>query len=129
MDTKWGCKKSPAAGRLLRVLALRQRVEIVSPLVAAYLAGDLNVLGDIPSLSPGYSKQWHCTNDYEFLSLINSKFSLPHQHSWQGFRLSFALIMKVIFELGTKASLMGEWKRLHVIGKVFGSSGVPIENP
>ena len=106
MDTKRGGKNSAAAGRLLRVLALWKRVERASPLVAAHVAGDLNVIGDIPSCSFGYSKQWHCTNDYEFLSLINSKLPLSHQCSWQGFRLSFALSMKVISELGTKVSPM-----------------------
>ena len=103
-------KKSASSGRLFRVLALRQRVERESLLVAAHVAVDLNVLDDILSCSFGYSKQWHCTNNYEFLSFINSKFPLPHQRSWQVFRLSFALSTKVISELGTKASPMGEWK-------------------
>ena len=67
---------------MLIVLALRQRVIRVSLLVAAHVAGDLNVLGDIPSRSFGYSKQWHCTNDSEFLSFINSKFPLPHQRGF-----------------------------------------------
>ena len=84
-------KKSAAAGRLLRVLALRKQVRRVSPLVDAHVAGDLNVLGDIPSRLFGYSKQWHCTNHSEFISLINFKFPLPHQRSWRGFSLSFAL--------------------------------------
>ena len=78
-------KDSAAAGRLLIVLALQQRVKRASPLVASYVAGVLNVLGDIPYRSFGYSKQCHCTNDYEFLSLINTKLPLPHHRSWQGF--------------------------------------------
>ena len=77
-----------------------------SPLVAAHIAVDLNVLGNIPSHLFGYSKKWHCTNDSEFLSLINSKFPLPHQRSWQGLRLSFALSTKFISKLGTKESPM-----------------------
>ena len=87
------------------------------------------MFGDIPSPSFGYSKQWHCTNYSEFLSLINSKFPLPHQRSWQGFRLSFVLSTKMISDLGTKTSRMGEWKQLRRIGKSFGGSGVPIVNP
>ena len=47
-------KNSAAAGRLLRVLALWKRVERASPLVAAHVAGDLNVIGDIPSCSFGF---------------------------------------------------------------------------
>ena len=108
MDTNRGEKKSAAPGHLLRVLALCKQVARASPSVAAHVAGDLNVLGDIPYRSFGYSKQWHCTKDSEFLSLINSKLPLPRHHSRQGFRLSFVLSKKVIFELGTKASPMRE---------------------
>ena len=122
-------ENSAATGRLIIVIALWQRVERESPLVAEHVAGDLNVLGNIPSPSFGYSKQYHCTNDSEFLSLINFKLPLSHQRSWQGFLLSFALIMKLISELGTKASTMGEWKQLWKIGESFGGSGVPIANP
>ena len=35
----------------------------------------------------------------------------------------------MISKLGTKASSMGEWKRLWEIGKSFGGSGMPISNP
>ena len=129
MDIKRGGKKTASAGRLIRVLALQQRVARASLLVALHVAGDLNVLGGISSRSFGYSKQWHFTNDYEFLSLINSKFPLPHQRSWQGFRLAFVFSTKVISKLGTKAFPMGEWKQLWRIGRRFGISGVPIANP
>ena len=50
-------KNSAAAGRLLGFLALWQQVERASPLVAAHVTGDLNVLGNIPYHSFGYSKQ------------------------------------------------------------------------
>ena len=122
-------KKSAAAGRLLRVLALRQRVARASPLVVAHVAGELNVLGDIPSRSFGYKKAWHCKSENEFLSLINSEFPLPQKRSWRGFRLSYALSMKVISELGMTVSPMGEWRRLRRIGKSFGGTGVPIADP
>jgi hypothetical protein len=122
-------KKSAAAGRLLRVLALRQRVARASPLVVAHVAGDLNVIGDIPSRSFGYKKAWHCKSETEFLSLINSEFPLPQKRSWRGFRLSYALSTKVISELGMTVSPMGEWRRLRRIGKSFGGTGVPIADP
>ena len=47
-------KKSAAAGRLLRVLDLRQQVPRSSPLVAVHVTGYLNVLDDIPSCSFGW---------------------------------------------------------------------------
>ena len=42
-------KQSAVVGRLLRVLVLWKQVARVSPVVAAHVAGYLNVLGDIPS--------------------------------------------------------------------------------
>ena len=87
------------------------------------------MIGNIPYRSFVYSKEWNFTNYSEFLSLINSKFPLPHQRSWQGFRLSFALTTIFISELDTKAYPMGEWKRLRRIGKILGGSGVPVANP
>ena len=97
--------------------------------MATHLVGDLNVIGDIPYSSFDYFRQLHCTKDSVFLSPINFKYQLPHQRSWQGLRLSFALNTKVISEFGIKAFPMGKWKRLWIIGKSFGGYGVPIENP
>ena len=122
-------KKSAAAGCLLRVLDLRQRVARVSPLVAAHMSVYLNMIGDIISCSFGHTIQWHCTNDSEFLSLMKYQLPLPHQRPWQGFHLYFTLSTKVISELGTKEYPMGEWKKLRRIGESIGGSGVPIENP
>ena len=107
MKKRGAAKKSTEAGRLLRVLALWKQVEKESLLVAAHVARDLYFLGYIPFSYFGYSKQWHRTNDYEFISLINSKFPLLHQRSWQGLLLYFALITNVIYDLGTKAYPMG----------------------
>ena len=59
--------------------------------------------------------------------LMNS--GIMEMRSWQGFHLYFTLITKVISELWTKASMMGEWKRLCRIGNSFGGSGVPIAKP
>ena len=42
-------KKSATAGLLLQVLAFRKRLARASPLVVAHVAGELNILGDIPS--------------------------------------------------------------------------------
>ena len=130
MDTKGGGKRDRSSRTSAQsFIFFWQIVARSAPLVAAHMAVDLNVLGEIPSRSFCYSKQTHCTNDSEFLSLINLKLPLPRQRSWQGFRISFALSTKVISELGTKASPMGEWKILQRIGKSFGGSGVPIQNP
>ena len=55
--TQREAKKSPTAAQLLIALALQQQVGIASPLVAAHVTGDLNVLVKIPYHSFGYSKQ------------------------------------------------------------------------
>ena len=88
-----------------------------SLLVAVHVTGDLNVLGDIPSSSFGYSQKWHGTSDSEFLSLISSKFPLPHKSSLKG-----------IYELGKKAYPMGEWKQFFSNREKFGGSDVTIGN-
>ena len=88
-------------------------------LVAAHVVGDLNVLVDISSRSLGYFKQWYCTNDSEFLSLINSKFPLPHQLSLQGFRHYLALITNVTSELGTRHLRWGSGINFGEYGKVL----------
>ena len=100
-----------------------------SLLVDAHMAGYINVIGDIPSFSFGYSKQSHCTSNSEFLSLINPQLPLPHQRSWKGFCLSFELITKFISELGENASPMVDCKQLRRTAYIFGCSGVPIAEP
>ena len=95
-------KNSASAGCLHRVLDFRKRVARASQLVATHVAGDLNVIGGIPYRSFGYYKQWHCTDDSEFWSLINSRFPLPHHCSWKGLLPSFVLIYRSDFRVGEK---------------------------
>ena len=98
--TKMGAANKPSSERrILRSPALQQQVARASPLVSDHVTGELNVLGEIPSHSFGYYKQWNCTNDSKFLSLINYQFPLPHQRSCKGLRLSFALSTKVISDI------------------------------
>ena len=106
---KGAAKKSSASGSPLRVLYSQEPVTIVSPLVVAHVAGDPDVLGNIPYCSFGYSKNFHCTNDSEFLSLTNYQLALPHQCSWQGFRLSFALSTKMISKLAPTQTRKIKW--------------------
>ena len=121
--------KSAAAECLLRVLSIQKQITIASSLIDAHVTGDMNVLGYITSCSFGYSKQWHCTNDFGFISHINSQLPLFHQCSWKGFHICFVLGIKVISEWGTKASPIGEWKQLRRIGESFGGCGMPFSNP
>ena len=114
------------ANRLLRVLAVRLRVNRASPLVTKHMAGKQNHLGDIPSQSFGFKAEWHHPADREFLSFFNQTFPLPNQLSWTGFRLRSAVVTKVMSELLTQASPMDEWRQLRKIGQKFGGSGKTI---
>ena len=118
-------KRSAKANRLLRVLAIRLRVNRASPLVTRHLAGDRNALGDIPSRSFGYKAEWHFKSDIDFLSYFSKTFPLPDQNCWTGFRLNGAVSTKVISELLTPGSSMAEWRRLPKLGERYGKSGRP----
>ena len=101
-------KRSAVANRLLRVLATRMRRCHAQPLLTRHLAGKRNHLGDIPSRSFGYEKEWHFENDKEFLTYFNHIFPLPDKNTWTGFRLKYAVAMKVTRELLTQGSSMVE---------------------
>ena len=124
-QTKGASKRSDVANRLLRVLAVRMRVNRASPLVTRHLAGDRNHLGDIPSRSFGYKAAWHFENDLDFLTFFNKTFPLPHQNTWTGFRLTSAVASRVICELATAGSSMDEWRRLPTLGTSYGKIGRP----
>jgi len=97
-----------------------------SPLVTRHLAGKRNHLGDIPSRSFGYKKEWHFKKDKNFLAYFNQTFPLPNKNTWTGFRLNSVVATKVTRELLTQGSLMAEWRQLPRIGTRFGKIGKPI---
>ena len=118
-------KRSAVANRLLRVLATRMRHCRASPLVTRHLAGKRNHLGDIPSRSFGYKEEWHFEKDKDFLTYFNQIFPLPDKNTWTGFRLNYAVAMKVTRELLTQGSSMAEWRQLPTLGARHGKSGKP----
>ena len=67
-------RRSVAANRLLRVLAIRMRKNRASPLVTRHLAGNRNHLGDIPSRSFGYKEEWHFEKTDNFLRILTKRF-------------------------------------------------------
>ena len=119
-------RRSVAANRLLRVLAIRMRKNRASPLVTRHLAGNRNHLGDIPSRSFGYKEEWHFEKDRQFLAYFNQTFPLPHKNTWTGFRLNCDVATKVTRELLTQGSSMAEWRQLPKLGTRFGKIGKPI---
>ena len=119
-------KRSAVANRLLRVLAIRMRKNRASPLVTRHLAGKRNHLGDIPLRSFGYKKEWHFEKDKSFLAYFNKAFPLPNKNTWTGFRLKYAVAMKVTRELLTQGSSMAEWRQRPTLGARHGKNGKPI---
>ena len=97
-----------------------------SPLVTRHLAGKRNHLGDIPSRSFGYKKEWHSEKDKNFLAYFNNLFPLPNKNTWTGFRLKSAVATKVIHELLTQGLSVAEWRQLPRLGTRYGKIDKPI---
>ena len=119
-------KSSLVAGQLVRALALRMKMDGVSPLTPLHVAGKKNAMTDVPSRSFGSEKKWFCKSDAELLSLYNKLFPLPNQQSWTVFRPSSAIFSKVLSVLRMKDISMVEWRRLSKIGKFTGPIGASI---
>ena len=125
-QTRGASKRSDAANRLLRILAVRLRKNRASPLVTRHISGDRNSLGDVPSRSFGWKAAWHFESDADFLTFFNSRFPLPNQNCWTGFRLTDEVSSRVMRELLTQGSPMAEWRRLPTLGTKYGTNGWPI---
>ena len=121
--TRLASKSSMIAGGLLRALALRLRVNRTSPLTPLHIPGVHNRIGDIPSRSFGYKKEWHFPCDTNFLTFFNSTFPLPNQDSWHIFRLQPKICTRVTSVLLTKHSEAAEWRKLPSLGKSSGGTG------
>ena len=100
-QTRGASKRSAAANRLLRILAIRLRKNRASPLITRHTAGKQNALGDVPLRSYGWKASWHYENDDDFLTFFNSLFPLPEQNLWTGFRLNDEVVSRVMQELLT----------------------------
>jgi hypothetical protein len=95
---------SPVAYRLLRGLAMRQRVTRAAPPEIYHVAGSTNTLADvasreIPSLS----------HPSAFLSYFNSRFPLPQSPSWNLVTLDSALCSNVISTLRGQRLELRRW--------------------
>ena len=120
---RMSARGSLVAGQLLRALALRQRVRMVSPLTTLHIEGSKNDMTDIPSRSFGSEPKWYCKNNKEFLTMYNSLFPLPNQESWTVFQLSTKVCMRVISLLRMQVITMDEWQRLPKAGRFIGEIG------
>ena len=89
-------KSSAVAGHLLQALALRSKLKHASPLTPLHIKGMENAITDIPSRSFGSNCAYFCKTDDDLKNLFNLKFPLPHHQSWNVFRPSWKISMRVI---------------------------------
>ena len=119
-------RKSRVAARLVRALALRLNLSRVCPLTPVHIPGVENALADIPSRSFGSNPEWFCEDDHALLTLFSQKFPLPNQGSWNVFRFTTKMTMRLTSVLRMKDSTLAEWRRLPKIGQHIGVTGQDI---
>ena len=119
---------SLVSAHLIRALALRLKLNGTCPITPLHIAGEENSMTDIPSRSFGSEKRWLCKSNSELLTLFNTSFPLPNQHSWTVFQISYAVGMRVTSVLQTKDFTLDEWRRLPKVGNHVGKIGQPMSH-
>eukprot|EP00978_Attheya_sp_CCMP212_P004556 scaffold9947_cov44-Attheya_sp.AAC.1 len=111
-------KRSHVAKRLLRVLAVRQRVCRASPLLTISIAGKDNDMADAASRWFKDDSKYETDLPYTvFLPRFNAAFPLPQGASWKRFHFSSKMITRVISELVGPPSSMASWMRITKLGE------------
>jgi len=115
--------KSKKGARLVRALALCQRISHAAPMVTLYMAGKGNDVADVPSRSFRPERHWNFPTNEHLLSRFSTQLPLLQGNHWQIFLISPKIITRVISELLIVPSGMEGWIRLPVIDRVFGTTG------
>ncbi len=116
-------RSSLVAEQLIRVLALHFNFQKVCPITMLHIAGDQNLMTDIPSQSFGSERQWHFKSDTHLLTFFNCNFALPEQNSWTIYQTTSAIAMHVISVLRMTPFSLDDWRQLPVAGKNIGPTG------
>ncbi len=95
---------------LIRVLALRLKLNGTCPITPLHIAGEENSIADIPLHSFGSKPQWLCKSNLDLLTLFNTLFPLPNQNSWTVFQISYVVGMQVTSVLQMKDFTLDEWR-------------------
>lgn len=115
---KGSTSTSIAAGRLLRLLSLRQRTRQASSLIPLHLAGKTNEMADAASRAFKNGEFFHIQHD--LLTYFNSTFPIQNG-SWTELKIHTSLVSRVISCLRGEAlqmeSLIKLPKRAFAIGK------------
>ncbi len=112
---------SLVAGRLLRFLALRQRIRQASSFIPMNIAGENNAMADIPSRAFKSGEYFHAKEN--LVSYFNTHFPLPQKNSWIEYTIPTKLASHVISCLHGKLLPMESLLKLPRLGKSIGASG------
>ncbi len=123
-----GSRCSRVAENLIQALALRLKLQRACPLTPIHIAGERNAIPDVPSCLFGSNPAWRCDTDNDLLTLFNSLFPIPTQHSLTLYHLNCELVTHVISILRTQPFKLDEWRRLPRIGRHVGKIGAHTSN-
>ncbi len=117
------CRSSLVTEQLICVLALRFKLQKVSPITTLHIAGDQNSMTNIPSRSFGSEQKWHFKSELDLLIFFNCHFMLPLQNSWTVCQPTSGIATRVISVLRMTPFTLDDWRRLPAAGKNIGSTG------
>ncbi len=63
---RMACRSSLVAEQLIRILALQFNLQKVCPITMLHIAGDQNLMTDIPSCSFGSEHKWHLNRNMTY---------------------------------------------------------------
>jgi hypothetical protein len=120
---------SPIAFRLLRGLAMRQRLTRSAPPAVYHVAGVVNTLADVASRPvPGVASHFHLMETspntmcpQTFLTIFNAHFPLPQNKPWRNVQPSSALWSNVTSTLRGRRLALPQWMGMHA--KHLGTTG------
>ena len=118
---KFTTSKSVIAGRLLRLLAIRQRTRQASSLLPMHIAGKDNEMADIPSRAFKNGEFFHAHDN--LVNYFTSHFPLPQNLYWREFKVQKKLVSRVISCLRGTLLPMESLHKLPKLGKNIGATG------
>ncbi len=120
---RMACRSSLIAEQLIRVFALCFNLQKVCPITTLHIAGDQNLMTDIPSRLFGSEPKWHFKLENKSLTFFNCNFPLPKQNLRTVCQPTSAIAMQVISVLWTQPFTLEDWRRLPAAGKNIGPTG------
>jgi hypothetical protein len=116
-------RSSLVAEQLVRVLALWFNIQKVCPITTLHIAGNQNLMTNIPSRLFGSEPKWHFKSDSDLLTFFNHTFTLPNQNSWTVCQPTSAITTRVISVLQMTLFTLDDWRQLTGAGRNIGPTG------